>query len=122
MRIDFINLAAKQKLEAAGVALAPTWRVFRWESFFDCVVCDGRETTTYAKGKRKGTCKWIGEKKRVIVTESDIKQSEKRYENETGNCHICAGDGQEWFGWSVDSGDRWKVCSRCGGSGKRNSA
>lgn len=45
----------------------------------------------------------------------------KDWEKKTGLCADCQGKGQRPAGWSIETGNRFKPCSTCGGSGKRAS-
>jgi hypothetical protein len=53
----------------------------------------------------------------VLVDARDEAEEKARFERETGKCHICGGDGQEWRGWDRETGHRWRACKRCSGTG-----
>lgn len=62
--------------------------------------------------------KWTGDEKTACVTRADLDAEMIRHENETGRCAECDGSAQEWAGWSVTDGNKWRPCRRCGATGK----
>lgn len=94
-------------------------------SFFSSEVAEGGFILTGAtssgvrtKGRRKGQPRWDGETHAVIVSRQDVVDAESAYERDTGMCHRCLGNGKEWYGWGVETGNRYRDCSRCGATGK----
>lgn len=75
----------------------------------------------FTKGKRKGRPDWkcCTEARVVFFTREDITRVQQEWERETGKCAQCEGSGQEWAGYNVRTGDRFRKCLLCGGSGKR---
>jgi hypothetical protein len=69
------------------------------------------------KGTKK---KWPAKKlmQRVLLTEQDVVDEERRYEAETGNCYICYGTGKQTVGWSAKDGVKSRECPRCKGAGR----
>lgn len=53
----------------------------------------------------------------VLIDKREEREEEERFERETGQCHVCGGDGQEWRGWSRAEGHRWARCRLCAGMG-----
>ena len=70
-------------------------------------------------GADKGGTTWRGVTMRdCIVTRDEWHAERAAYEAETGACRECFGTGQYAFGWSVDTGLRYRACSRCNATGK----
>ena len=106
-----------------------TWHAFRYECFpkgcertlyfqITGAVC----TATYTKGPREGSPNW---KKRdrttecaAIITPEEHDAWLKNWEKTTGLCHECHGTTQEWAGWSVTEGNRYRPCTTCKATGK----
>lgn len=118
MRLDTYNLAARRKLRDSGVNIPDNWEFFTWEALTGGVLVKGSETYTKTSGKNKGRKGWRGTVSTVIVTPEDEREEERIFEQETGNCHQCGGDGQEWAKWTRDAGNQYKTCTRCSGTGK----
>lgn len=53
----------------------------------------------------------------VLIDKREEDEEKARFERETGKCHRCGGDGQDWAGWNHGTGHRWRPCKRCGASG-----
>ena len=100
------------------------FRFYSWEAFdvgdvaivkmVGCVV-----TKFITRGPRKGRPKYDGEPRTVYVSEAEMVAECARWEAETGKCGRCMGVGQEWAGWSSDTGTRTETCRRCSGSGSK---
>lgn len=112
---DAIDVAAK-KVGIDG------WEGYAWEaadggSIVRGCVPDG----VYSKGPRKGQPKFsnpvCGTEKTVVVALEELASAAAHHERSTGECWDCKGTGQTWAGWSAADGNRYKTCSRCGGSG-----
>jgi hypothetical protein len=98
-----------------------SWEAVDGSGSTHIVILKGMVAPLLTKGKNKGRPNWRkGDKstERTFAVSSDqIKQFDDDYEAETGKCSKCEG-GQEWAGWSIDSGHRYRTCSKCKGSGK----
>ena len=57
----------------------------------------------------------------VYITLREHKAWRKEWSRKTGRCYECGGDGQAWAGWNCKTGDKWKRCGLCGGTGKLSS-
>jgi hypothetical protein len=106
--------AAKSGLEG--------WKAYKWEKVHggDLVtgcVPDG----TYAKGPKKGRprfCRPVaGTRLTVVVTGAELDLHAADYERDEHKCWRCKGSGEEFAGWSRDTGVRRQTCSACKGSG-----
>lgn len=117
--INFWEAAARKKLGAGD-----DWRMYRWERVnlrpdSDVIVTGAVPIGTYTRGPRKGAPKWntkIGE--RVTVSDRDFSEAQRAYEASTGNCRNCYGTGQQWCGWSADTGDKYCPCACCNETGR----
>jgi hypothetical protein len=69
-------------------------------------------------GKRKGSPKWPKTLHVVWMRMSEIESVKMQWEQETGKCSKCYGEGHESYGWSRDSGQMLRKCRRCEGTGK----
>lgn len=122
-RPDFLLLHAREAFN-----LPPDWEWFKLEAvgphdsphrtvLMTGAICEA----VYTRGKRKGAKKWSERDKStectVPIKGSDHEAWLLNWEAETSKCHQCGGSGEEWFGWSIDAGNRFRTCSRCGGSG-----
>ena len=76
------------------------------------------------RGKSKGCHNWDkmdkSTKRVVYITLKEHSEWVNAWEAKTGKCATCRGTGNEWCGWSVNEGSRYKVCTKCHGSGKAN--
>lgn len=110
-RLCFLDVAAREKLK-----VPPDWEVGMWRCLDDgSVLCELRQTWRGKRGKKN----WGKEKRTCVVTQGDVTAEQIRYENRTGNCHVCQGTGDEWRRWSADKGNEFKTCTRCIGSGRK---
>lgn len=112
----------KDIMEVAGHKAMPGWIGDQWEAVDEAsIVTGGVPDGVYSRGPRKGQPrlgKWLpGTKKKMIVTDAEMDLSAKFYESESGKCYNCKGTGQEYYGWSRESGEMLRTCQRCGGSG-----
>ena len=76
------------------------------------------------RGKSKGSHNWgkmdRATKRTVYITFDEHAEWVKSWEAGPGKCAKCRGTGNEWCGWSVIEGNRYKECTKCQGSGKSN--
>lgn len=76
------------------------------------------------RGKSKGSHNWDkmdrATKRTVYITLKEHAEWVKAWEVKTGKCATCRGTGQEWCGWGVTTGARYKECTKCQGVGKSN--
>jgi hypothetical protein len=123
---NFVEEIARQRL-----GQPPEWRVCVWErvgrmNHYDGCVVAGGVPRILTRGKRKGQQSWSHLKRRdllkVAVSPEDEARAHADYEAATGACHECGGSGAEWAGWSSDAGNRYRICSRCLGTGNAPTA
>lgn len=73
------------------------------------------------RGKNKGHHNWrLLDKSTVrefVVTPADLEARTLKWEQETGSCHRCGGDGQELASCGI-RGNTYRDCSRCKATGK----
>jgi len=112
--VPHLENVARRKL---GI-VSPDWFIGSWEKIGpDAVLCKGGITRIITKGPRKGRKKWDSMPDRVVVTDAEEHAEFLRYEKETGKCYRCE-NGQAWAGWDRDTGNFYKTCPCCGGTGK----
>lgn len=113
---DIMDFAAT-RVDIAG------WQVYSWESL------DGGSLVTgcvpagiYVRGPRKGQPRFshpdCKERRKVVVSSSEMDLAAESYETETGKCWNCKGGGKVFKSWSVDEGVSHRVCDRCNGTGE----
>ena len=76
------------------------------------------------RGKSKGSHNWDkmdkSTKRTVYITFKEHAEWVKGWEKKTGLCANCKGTGQQWAGWSVTDGYKYRNCGKCRASGKSN--
>jgi hypothetical protein len=93
------------------------WKAYRWErADEDSIITGDIPHGVYKTGKRKGRPKFIGNGRKVVVTNAEMQAHAAAWEAATGKCWDCKGTGQTWAGWSKAEGTRYRTCQRCNGS------
>jgi hypothetical protein len=116
--IDFFNLTVHRIHNKP-----PEWQWFYLnardmpEDFIQ--VQGGVPTAFYKSGPRKGRPKWGPREdyEKLWIRRADVKETEHRWESETGKCHACEGSGERMRRVSAATKE-FVTCSRCSGSGK----
>lgn len=109
--MNHLESAARRKLK-----MAEGWKAYKFEAIDDYVLVEGSVPVGFTK---KGQPKWKGEGQKTIVTKGEVEQEEKLYEETTGNCCVCFGEGKVVVAFGVNIGTRYAQCSKCQGSGRR---
>lgn len=106
--------------------LPDDFRFHRWECFPHgaptiYVEVEGGRCPLVKTGKRKGKPNWrnLSECRTFFVSVSDAESWEAEYEQETGNCRRCRGDGREVAKFGVNCETEYRPCGKCSGTGKR---
>lgn len=85
--------------------------------FTHTVVTLGIRPNVYKSGPRKGELNYNSRDKskdrQVIFSDEEHKAWRVEWESKNGLCHCCRGTGQEWIGWSRETGARYQPCRRC---------
>lgn len=93
----------------------PSFSVCGWNALDDgSVIYQMMEELPREAGCRR---KWTGPVKKACVTRNEVAEEERRYETETGKCSLCGGTKRMWAGWSTESGNKYRPCTRCGETG-----
>lgn len=112
--------------------LPENWCIYAWERmppppmqhFYWQI--KGAVAPPFKSGPRKGKKNWKrrdkATDKTVAITYEEHKAWLAAWEQRTGKCSNCEGDGKEWAGWSQAEGSRFRECSRCKGSGAAQTA
>ena len=124
MRLNAIGGDMKRINHAENAALRkipPVPEEFKFRSWeviaTDGVLYKGGVTRKITKGPRKGRLTWGKISHAVVITRADEQNERSRYETETGLCSECAGTGQMWVRWNVNTGNHYMLCDKCGGKG-----
>ena len=74
---------------------------------------------TVSRGPRKGRTRWPPKSECDIVwmQDSEINETMRLWEIETGKCSACRGNGNSIVGWSREGGNKYRECKKCSGSG-----
>lgn len=111
--------------------LPADWRVFRWSCYpqvcgeptlyyeIEGAVCHAR----YVKGRRLGRTNWTKldktTRRTVVLLVAEHEQWCREWEQRTGKCRECTGAGEVFARWHHETGNTYKPCPRCGGTGDR---
>ena len=103
----------------------PGWEVYRWEVIGDPftskdVMYTGCVPRLLKRGPRAGHKAWDSAETRrvVVVAGTEVETEFRRYEQETGNCGECMGEGQRCRGWNKAEGIQLAPCERCASTGR----
>lgn len=111
--LGFVNFAdrAARRLFKVPVEWVPTY----WSVKDDCVEVG---FNTVLGKKRNGQTKFSKERRIYTITLEQFREEPGLFEVETGSCMDCRGVGHELAGVSLARGRWFRVCRRCGGTGK----
>jgi len=112
---DIMEIAA-EKVGIEG------WVGYQWEKLTGGNVVTGQVPDgVYSSGPRKGEPRFRNHaeahKKTVAISDADVQEAAKAYENKSGCCWYCKGKGRVFAGWSSANGTRYKPCDYCKASG-----
>lgn len=113
---DTLSIIARRKLNLPDVYTCCGWR--RVDP--DGLLVNIAEEYIKQSGKNKGKRGWRGKERTAFVTYAEEIAERVSWEKSTGKCSTCGGDGKEICGWSVESGQKYRECKRCNGSGQAN--
>lgn len=105
MRPDHVLSVARRKLNR------PTAVMASWEALGPLDTPDGLRVELADDSET-----WSN-RATVLIDIREEDEEKARFERESGKCHVCGGDGQEWRGWNRETGHRWRPCKRCGATG-----
>ena len=78
------------------------------------------------RGKNKGERNWKlrdrATERTAYFTPDEHAAWVKAWQERTGLCHVCAGEGEMLENWSAANGVTMKPCSTCAGTGKAHNA
>lgn len=100
---------------AKGKAKQPGWMPYLWN-----VVGDGAGlliTGAIPLDDPPQRGRWKQPPEQVLVSADELRAWEHHYEVETGKCSVCDGSGQVWNGYNIETGHRYRTCSRVGCDG-----
>lgn len=113
MNNTHMNTIAAKKAGIEG------WEPYRWEKIArDAIAVTGGIPRLLTRGPRKGKKTWDGKGTTEVVTYAEMEMEFKRYEEETGKCGDCLGEGREFAGWHHIEGTKYRPCRRCNETGK----
>jgi hypothetical protein len=116
MPVDFFAMAAR-----AAYSLSPKWqpRIYRRCGLIGVELIGVEPIGTYRHGPRKGQPKLPPERewRKVFVTREQIEQAKATWQQETGLCARCGGDGQLIAG-IYSTHTTYRPCDACNGTGQ----
>ena len=123
-----MNLLEEHVREMIGGA--PEWAASSYECMggdlsqgYDGVEVKGAVYAVTEKGPRKGKPNYRkaqpGSARTVFVLRKNHDQWVKQWEEKTGKCSNCVGDGKVCWSVSVEHGARYRPCHVCSGTGRR---
>ena len=71
-----------------------------------------------SRGPNKGRTKWPKQLQTLWMRMSDVDRIKHEWEQETGKCYLCDGQGEEVASFSATDGKTMRECSRCKGARK----
>lgn len=117
-----MTLLEQQAREKANQG--PDWGVYRWEHLPESngmMLTGAVVTATYKSGKRKGMTNWTkrdaSTERRIFISYAEREAYEAAWEASTGKCSRCEGEGKTPAGWSKDTGQTYRDCPKCKGTG-----
>jgi len=103
--------------------LPKEWRWFSFNSSSD-VAPDGHAQLkggvpvgVISRGPRKGMPKWGDDRQTLWITDAQVEETKRLYEEKTGKCANCSGNSVEYAGWHHITGSRYRTCPKCSGTG-----
>lgn len=116
-RPDVIGMISRRKLN-----LPDTHTVCGWRRIPDGLIVALREEFVKSRGKNKGKPAWRGQEHECYVSHTELEAETIAWEQSTGKCSTCGGDGVQAYGWSRELGELRRPCSPCEGTGKAPNA
>lgn len=113
---DWFNRIARRKL-----GQPEAWQWWKIQAVGDATLVVGAVPLGYViKGPNKGAPKWppVSASQTCVVTDLELEAEKAAYEQETGRCHICAGNGTRNWRYSSVTGPEYRDCERCKASGR----
>lgn len=107
-------------------SLGAEWQAYKWEAEGDretgyLVLTGGVFRRRITRGKRKGEVNFKKPEPntlRTLVIPNVLHRAWRaQWQIETGYCAECEGTGQSWAGWGINTGNRYRQCTKCNGSG-----
>lgn len=122
-----LTILEQQAREKAGQG--PDWGVYSFRHLDESsgMLLTGAVTrAVYKSGPRKGMRNWKLRDKStdlpVFITYAERDAYVTSWEASTGKCSRCEGEGKTPAGWSTATGQTYRDCPKCGGSGLANVA
>lgn len=116
------NYTIQDTMEVAERKAGNGWKTYKWQAAGRDNVLTGRKPGgLFTRGPRKGKPNYrhkdSGPISVIVVSEAELFETAKRYEDEIGKCWNCKGHGEGFAGWSAKEGVRLKPCKRCSATG-----
>lgn len=120
---DFMRLMCATKASLPEHWVFSGWRRVNFGTPHEALEITGAVVTeTFKRGPRKGRLNWAKRDKSTEwsfrFTDAERAAFYAAWEAETGLCHACHGNGEEFYGWSRDEGNKYRPCNRCGATGE----
>ena len=113
--IHHVDAIAKRKINITG------WEPYAWERIgTDAIKVTGGIPRPLKSGPRKGQKTWDGPSQVAVVVQAEVDDEIARYEEETGQCSECLGDGKVMHSYNCVKDEKtYRPCGRCTGTGAR---
>lgn len=94
------------------------WEPWFYQAVEGGLIIKGGVPTLVTRGKTKGRRRWnTKESQTVVVSDDDLTQEKARYEDETGKCAECYGEGKTIASASADGSRTYRNCKKCNATG-----
>ncbi len=119
-----VNMYAEYAREMLNAPLG--WDAYRFEAIggiqTKLIEVTGAVAPLKIKGKYKGFPNWKKMDKATQATAYFTPEEHERWlrqwEQKTGRCSACGGDGKELARWSAQEGATYRACKKCDGAGR----
>lgn len=115
----FVPFAERAALRKLG-SVPADFEFFHWKFIgeTDAMLFRGGVPRLLGSGKRKGKKTWEGQPfLECVVTRGEIDSERASFVSATGKCGECQGTKKTWASWDHKTGNTFRECRSCGGTG-----
>jgi hypothetical protein len=100
---------------------APPFEFYRIEVIENGYILTGADVIgIIQRGKKKGRKRYSKQLTKAFVSESEVVQEQKLWQETAGKCYRCLGSGEIIIKTSISEGITLDTCKVCDGTGKHN--